>query len=47
MAALKLFSILLLVGVALASDVVELTDKTFDDGLKGVDLALIEFFAPW
>lgn len=49
MAALKLLSVLLLAGLALAedSDVVELTDDTFDSGMKGVDLALVEFFAPW
>lgn len=30
-----------------ASDVLSLTDKTFDENVLGEDLMLVEFFAPW
>lgn len=29
------------------SDVLSLTDKTFDQNVLGQDLMLVEFFAPW
>ena len=29
------------------SDVIELGDTNFDDGVKGEEIMLVEFFAPW
>ena len=34
-------------GVAVASDVLDLTTSNFESTLKNVDLALVEFYAPW
>merc|ERR1712168_344968 len=39
--------LLMLLGVALGSDVLELSDETFKDGVSGKDIILVEFFAPW
>ena len=39
--------ILLFVGSALCSDVIELTDSNFDNTIKDKDILLIEFYAPW
>lgn len=39
--------IALLVGVALASDVLELTDVNFKNEVEDKDIILVEFFAPW
>jgi len=36
-----------IVTITSASDVLELTDDNFQDGVKGKDIILIEFFAPW
>ncbi len=33
--------------VASASDVMQLKKDTFDDFVKGNDIVLAEFFAPW
>jgi len=38
---------LLLIGAALGSDVLELSDDTFKDGLAGKDIVLVKFYAPW
>jgi protein disulfide-isomerase-like protein len=37
----------LMVCVAQASDVVVLTDETFDETIKNHEFVLVEFFAPW
>lgn len=34
-------------GVVYSSDVIELTDSNFGSRIKTMDLALVEFFAPW
>jgi len=39
--------LLVLLGVAYASDVLELSDETFKDGVSGKDIMLVEFYAPW
>merc|ERR1711887_174926 len=39
--------LLLLLGVAYASDVLELSDETFKDGVSGKEIMLVEFYAPW
>ena len=39
--------LLMLLGVALGSDVLELSDETFKDGVSGKDIILVEFYAPW
>ena len=38
---------LLLVNIALASDVLEFHDSDFETKIKDHDVALVEFFAPW
>ena len=38
---------LLFVTVVSSSDVIELTDSNFESRISGMDLALVEFFAPW
>merc|ERR1711953_153266 len=38
---------LMLLGVTLASDVLELGDDNFKDGVTGKDIVLVEFYAPW
>jgi len=38
---------MLLVGAALASDVLDLTTETFDEAIKSNPAILVEFFAPW
>jgi len=44
-----LFVLLLpiILGVASASDVLELTDSNFKDGVKDAEIMLVEFYAPW
>uniref|UniRef100_A0A1I7Z114 Protein disulfide-isomerase n=1 Tax=Steinernema glaseri TaxID=37863 RepID=A0A1I7Z114_9BILA len=44
---LKLLSLALLVGAALASDVLEFTDANFDSSIGDHEVALVEFYAPW
>jgi len=45
---MKYITILLLfVGAAFCSDVLELTDKNFKDQVQGKEILLVEFFAPW
>lgn len=46
---MKLCAVLLLAlcAVASASDVLDLTTDNFDSTLKDIDVALVEFFAPW
>ena len=39
--------LLIAAGLVSASDVVDLTTANFDSTLKNIDLALVEFFAPW
>ena len=39
--------ILAFLGVVYGSDVIELTDTNFASRIKSMDLALVEFFAPW
>lgn len=39
--------VLLFVTVVSSSDVIELTDSNFESQISGMDLALVEFFAPW
>ena len=39
--------ILAFLGVVHGSDVIELTDTNFASRIKSMDLALVEFFAPW
>lgn len=47
-AEMKYFATLLLfVGAALCSDVLELTDGNFKESVKGKEILLIEFYAPW
>lgn len=41
------FLILAFLGVVYGSDVIELTDSNFGSRIKSMDLALVEFFAPW
>ncbi|MEE6503372.1 hypothetical protein FKM82_004807 [Ascaphus truei] len=45
--ALRLLCALLLLGSVLASDVLDLTDDTFDSIVPQHGILLIEFFAPW
>jgi len=42
-----LASVLALAALCAASDVLDLTTDNFDSTLKDVDIALVEFFAPW
>ena len=45
---MKVLACLLAVcALAAASDVLDLTSANFDSSLKNIDLALVEFFAPW
>uniref|UniRef100_A0AAZ3P462 Protein disulfide-isomerase A3 n=1 Tax=Oncorhynchus tshawytscha TaxID=74940 RepID=A0AAZ3P462_ONCTS len=44
---LKLFFIVVLARVALASDVIEFTDDDFDSKIGDHGMILVEFFAPW
>lgn len=44
---LKLLAVFGLLGLALASDVLDLKDADFDAKIKQHDIALVEFFAPW
>lgn len=37
----------LFASAVLCSDVIELGDSDFSDGVKGQDIMLVEFFAPW
>ena len=37
----------LLFSLAVASDVIELDDSNFKSGVADLDIALVEFFAPW
>lgn len=46
MAAMR-FIILTFLGAVYGSDVIELTDSNFGSRIKSMDLALVEFFAPW
>merc|ERR1711931_372477 len=39
--------LLMLLGIAFGSDVLELSDDTFKDGVSGKDIILVEFYAPW
>jgi len=39
--------LVLLFGFALASDVVDLTDDTFDETINSNDLVFVEYYAPW
>ena len=39
--------LLMFLGLAYASDVLELSDDTFKDGVSGKDIVLVEFYAPW
>ena len=41
------FLILAFLSVVYGSDVIELTDSNFGSRIKSMDLALVEFFAPW
>lgn len=43
----SLFLLALIAAAVAASDVLDLTESNFDSSLKNVDLALVEFFAPW
>jgi len=40
-------ALLLFVGLAVASDVVDLNDDTFDDAIKSNELVFVEYYAPW
>lgn len=44
---LRLFAVSILLKIALASDVLELGDSDFKDGVTNQEIALVEFFAPW
>lgn len=45
---MKVFNILiLLVGSITASDVLDLGDNNFKDGVANKEIMLVEFFAPW
>ena len=46
MASTKLIFLALLSAVY-GSDVIELTDSNFGSRIKSMDIALVEFFAPW
>ena len=37
----------LFASVVFCSDVIELGDSNFNDGVKGEEIMLVEFFAPW
>merc|ERR1712168_612986 len=39
--------LLMLLDIAFGSDVLELSDDTFKDGVSGKDIILVEFYAPW
>lgn len=41
------FLVLLIINSAFASDVYDLTDSNFESTVRGMDVALIEFYAPW
>jgi len=43
----KSIFVLLFIGLALAEDVIELTDSNFKSEVEGKDIILVEFFAPW
>lgn len=43
----SLFCLLSLTALAYASDVLEFTDSNFEDNIKPLNLALVEFYAPW
>ncbi|XP_077988752.1 protein disulfide-isomerase A3-like [Glandiceps talaboti] len=43
----KFLPLVLLFGLTLASDVLELTDDDFEDRVAEHDVMLVEFFAPW
>lgn len=45
--ALSFLAISFLLGVAVASDVIDLDKDNFESGLAGKELVLVEFFAPW
>lgn len=38
---------LLIINLAIATDVYDLTDSNFDSTVRGFDVALVEFYAPW
>lgn len=38
---------LLAMAVAGESDVIELDEKSFDEGIEDEDIILVEFYAPW
>lgn len=44
---MKFIALLLFLGAAYCSDVIELTDSNFKEKTKDKDILLIEFFAPW
>jgi len=44
---MKFVLLLLSIGAALCSDVLDLTDSNFSDQVKGKEILLIEFYAPW
>lgn len=44
---MKFLSLLLLPALALASNVIDLDDKNFENHVGGAKGALVEFFAPW
>jgi len=39
--------LLAIVAASYASDVLELTDSTFESGVANKEIVLVEFFAPW
>jgi len=47
MSRLFLFAVLLLAGIAIASDVVVLTEANFDETINSNEHVFVEFFAPW
>lgn len=41
------FAVIALLSLASASDVLEFDDSNFNDKIGTLDVALVEFFAPW
>ena len=44
---IKLAALISVIGLTLASDVLELKDSDFDTRIREHDIALVEFYAPW